>query len=67
MTFLCPHCGRIVAGHILTDTQMEDHEMQVEGLQAKLDYAKGQLANIQKWNDAIVQMAALIRNEAEGD
>jgi hypothetical protein len=71
MTFLCPHCGRIIDGHILTDTEMIDHEMALEGVQAKLDYAKGQLANIGRMTsdlrDYVDKWVAKLEDEAEGD
>jgi hypothetical protein len=67
MTFPCPHCGRSIDGHILTDTEWEDHEMQVEGLQAKLDYAQGQLANIHLMIDDLHLLANKIDDEAAGD
>jgi hypothetical protein len=79
MTFRCPQCGYINGDHILTDEQMADRDMEIEGVQAKLDYAKGQLANIKKYVSEMLRLqrdtlffvtahiAILIQYEAEGD
>jgi hypothetical protein len=48
MTFLCPNCGRIIDGRILTDEQMIDHEMQVETSTAQRDTLQGMVTNAQK-------------------
>jgi hypothetical protein len=48
MTFPCPHCGRSIDGHILTDTQMIDHEMALETATARKDTLEGMVENARK-------------------
>jgi hypothetical protein len=63
MTFICPHCGRIIDGHILTDTQMIDHDMALETANQQRDTLQGMVTNIRGDVESTIDLVASMTRE----